>query len=274
MIKELLRKILPAWLRAARRNCGGYNRETELFGGYIAEVGAGEELWERRLNALIFANGVRKSTRIHRNAPILEELISKGTLQWDASAINILDIGASAGLDALGNLQAILNYVPVNQYVLGDLHTELHYDKMNRRVFDQDGKVVQQLFDDHFVNLNFEFKYAVEPLFHLVNILRTRRLRRKLLSARPHPEHTVTLSLVYPTVADSPVFSVRRVDVFEPISEKYDLIICMNLLQRRYFNEEKVLLGNSNLQKALTPGGFLLTGVTDNWQILAQKDSG
>jgi SAM-dependent methyltransferase len=272
MTKKILRKILPSWLGAARRNCGGFNRDTTLFAGYLSEEDAGEDLWIRRLNALIFANGVRKSTRLHRNAPILKELLGNGTLQWEKPSIRVLDIGASAGLDALSNLQALQQHQTVDRYVLGDLYTELLWDKRSNRVFDQDGKVVQQLLDNRFINLNFEFKYAIEPLFHLLNMANTRRWKQRLAGARPHPECAVTIPLVYPSVAANPLFTCQRVDVFGPMTEEYDLVICMNLLQRRYFSVKQIEQGNRNLLRSLTPGGILLTGVSDTWRVMTKNE--
>lgn len=274
MIKKRLRNILPPWLRVIRRNCGGYNRNTSLFAGHLSDGGSDEALWAGRLNALIFPNGVRKSTMSHRNTEIVNGLLNRGELQWNKEFITVLDMGASAGLDALGTLSALEKHIRVSRYVLGDRYTELLFDTRHNRVFDQDGAVIQQLQNNRFVNLYFEFKYSIEPLFHPWNILRTRHLRKRLTGVQPDPGHTIRIPLIHPTAAAHPLMTGCRADVFQPLTEKYDLIICMNLLQKRYFTEEQVALGIQNLKEGLAPGGFLLTGVTDDWQLLSHNQTG
>lgn len=272
MIKKMIKKMSPGWLIASRRNCGGFNSDTSLFAGRLAEKSINDVEWLQLVNALIFYNGVRKSTKFFRNAPIIEKLFSERAVSWERSPLNVLDIGASVGIDALGNLEAIQKFTTVKKYVLGDLFTELHYDVDRQLIFDQDDRLLQILFDDYFVNLNFEFKYHLEPLFHVRNIIKTKRMRRSQRVTEASGGERVIIPLVYPPVEKNPVFEASRINVFEPLTDKFDLIICMNLLQTRYFSRNMIELGNRNLISALSPGGYLITGVTDNYRIIGARD--
>lgn len=271
MIKKTIRKILPPWLRAIHRNCGGFNPDVTLFAGRLTSGEITDDKWLKMVNALIFENGVRKSTRFNRNAPVLERLIADGTLRWDKRGIKVLDMGASVGIDAIGNLKVLSKHFRVNRYTLGDLYTEIQYDTFTQRIFDQAGNIVQVLLPNGFITLNFEFKYRIEPLFHWQNRRKTLKLKKQLAGVKPNPDDTITIPLIYPPVKDNPVFTLEKVNVFEPMQEKYDLIICMNLLQPRYFPQQMIDLGNQNLLESLNPGGLLLTGVTDGYRVESRK---
>ncbi len=273
MIRKLLRKISPRWLIATGRNCGGFNRNTSLFAGKLADKEITDEEWLKLVNALIFYNGVRKSTKFWRNAPVLEKLLSDKTLQWNNKPIRVLDIGSSVGIDAIGNLEVLEKYTEVNQYVLGDLFTALEYDVSGQKIFDQDGRLVQILLDNCFVNLNFEFKYYLEPVFHILNLIKTWKIRNRNTAITPPAGGTIPIPLIYPPVIRNPLFHSSRINVFEPLDEKFDLIICMNLLQTRYFSRSMIELGNMNLAGALTSGGILVTGVTDSYRIIKTSET-
>lgn len=266
--KALLRRILPPWITAAKRDCGGINKHPELFGANLAQKELSNEAYVRMVNSLIFPNGVRKSTGIRRNAPLLATLLDSGQLGWDKPSIRVLDMGASIGMDATGNLEEIQKHIQVESYTLADLFTALLYDPERKLIFDQDGKVIQVMLDQSFASLYFEFKYRIEPLYHIANLIRTYLLRRKFKKIIPDPETTLEIPLVFPPVKEQPAFRVQRADVFKTIPGTYDLILCFNLLQPRYFTKEQIETGNDNLTEALNPGGFLVTGVTDTYQVV------
>jgi len=271
-LRKTIRKLIPRWLRGIRRNCGGYNPDHDLFAGRLLEQTLSDEQWVRLVNALIFPNGVRKSTRINRNANLLETLIHSGQLDALPQEINLLDMGASVGIDASGNLAVLEKFRKVNRYVMADLYTELLYDTEAQRIFDQDGHLLQQATSRGFIAFYFEFKYRIEPLFHWLNLQRTKRLRKKLMGATPNPAHTITIPLIYPKAQQHPYVQPLRANVFHPLQERFDLILCLNLLQPRYFTEAEIELGNKNLVEALKPGGLLITGVTDHYRLIHAEE--
>lgn len=169
-----------------------------------------------------------------------------------------------------GNIEVLERFIPVHSYCLGDLYTHIFFDPLQNIIFDQDENVIQVMTRNGFLTLNFEFKYRIEPLFHLRNRHITKKARRQYAEVKPS-ENVIKIHLLYPAAETHPQIEIRRINVFEPLEEKYDLILCMNLLQSRYFSEEMVALGNENLRKSLNSGGFLVTGVTDGFTVMAQK---
>lgn len=270
MIKNVLRKLLPAWLTAVKRNCGGINKNTSFFAGQLAKPDINDDEYLKIINALIFENGVRKSTKFNRNSELIRTLIAEKKIGWEKDSLTVLDVGASVGIDALGNLEALKIKYPVKEYVLGDLYTTILYDTANQLIFDEYGNVVQALFSDYFVTMNFEFKYWIEPLYHLYNIYKTKRLKKHFKDAVPAEKQTVIIPLLYKKVMSDNVFKQQKINVFEPLNRKFDLIICMNLLQPRYFKQELIESGNRNLINALNPKGYLITGVTDNYDVISE----
>ncbi len=266
-IRTWLKRILPPWLLAIRRNCGGRNRETSLFAANLLKPDLSESMYQRIASALIFSNGVRKSTHTGRNAPILQALFERKEIGFPG-IIRVLDIGASLGTDAISNLEVISRYVGVESYTMSDLYTNLLYDPDRKIIFDQDGNLLQVLGRRHFTSLNFEYKYRIEHLYHLFNRLYTARLKKRYQEVKPETGRIIHIPLVYPSLLSNPRFRTARMDVFQPIGERYDLIICMNLLQTRYFSHIMIEAGIKNLKNALFPGGFLLTGVTDQYRLI------
>ncbi len=261
-IKSLAKKILPPWLLAFRRHCGGFHRDPRFFAANLLDPDLPSAMYSRIASHLIFPNGVRKSTYPGRNATVLEALFAEGRFS-SATPLKVLDIGASFGMDSQSNLEAILKYCPVDSYVLGDLYTSLLYDPETGVVFDEEGNPVQVRLRQGFVNLYFEFKYPIEKIYHLINRYKTAKILKQYQGIKPNARKAITIPLFHPEVLQNPVFKTARLNVFGKIPDKFNLIICINLLQTRYFNEDKVAEGIRNLQNCLLPGGVLVTGVTD-----------
>lgn len=261
-IKNLARKVLPAWLLAIRRHCGGYHRDERLFAASLLNTDLPTDFYSRIASHLIFPNGVRKSTYTGRNAPLLEALFTKEGYQPNGP-LKILDIGASFGMDSMSNLNAISRYCEVESYTLADLYTEVLYDPEAGIIFDHNGIPVQVRRSKGFVNLWFEFKYPVEKFYHILNQYKTRRIIHQFKHKKPDPARVIPIPLFHPEVLKNSIFRTKQLDVFSPVPETYDLVICLNLLQTRYFDAEKVALGIQNLKNCLNTGGVLVTGVTD-----------
>lgn len=272
-LRKTLRLISPKWLRGIRRNCGGFNPDNSLFAGRLVEPDLLPGQWSKLVNALIFPNGVRKSTHPNRNANVITTVFESGAVDTLPGEITVMDMGASVGIDAAGNLEALQRFRKVHRYVLADLYTELLYDSGSQRIFDQDGVLLQQKTDRGFIALYFEFKYRIELLFHLFNVIRTREMRRRSANLAPDPEYTLLIPLVFPAAREKPEIETLRANVFQPLDNKYDLILCMNLLQKRYFPQADIDRGNQNLTLALNPGGVLITGVTDHYKVFGSDGS-
>ena len=68
-------------------------------------------------------------------------------------------------------------------------------------------------------------------------------------------------------------FGLQEIDVFQPIPERYELILSFNLLSLYYFTSDAISAGVRNLAASLSEGGFLIFG---NWESVAafQKKEG
>jgi hypothetical protein len=265
-VKQILKIALPPWLLAITRSCGGIHFGKSLFAGNLLSENLSEAAYSRIASHLIFPNGVRKSTYAGRNAPVISGVLQKRELNFD-HPLKVLDIGASFGMDSVGNLKAISQYFQVESYTLADLYTEIFYDKEKGLIFDQDKQVIQVEWKSYFAGLYFEFKYPIERIYHLLNIAITSCIRHKFRKVQPDSDHVISISLFHPEILKNQVFRTARLNVFDPVPAEYDLIICLNLLQTRYFSNEMIKKGIENLCSVLTPGGLLLAGVTDQVEI-------
>jgi chemotaxis methyl-accepting protein methylase len=57
-------------------------------------------------------------------------------------------------------------------------------------------------------------------------------------------------------------------NVFEPIDDRFDLVICMHLLVSRYFAQEQIERGIANLAASLAVGGSVVVGATEAFRVI------
>lgn len=263
-----LRAVAPHRLVSALSNCGGVNWASGRFAGNLAEKAISEDEFTAICHALIFPNGVRKTTTRGRNTALLRGLVDAGALEIPAGA-RVLDIGASGGLDALATVDLLSQYGEVARYVLGDLYTCVLYDRERGLVFDEDHNLLQVRQGSSFVSINFSYNFGFQRLTNLPKRLRPWVLRRQ--HAYQAGPNIVRLPLAHRELAidsaDSP-FELRRMNVFEPISDLFDLVICMHLLVPRYFTPQQIEAGTRNLSAALRVGGSLVVGATEDFRLI------
>jgi hypothetical protein len=259
-----LRPYIPDVVVSALSNCGGTNRSTSRFAGRLLD----EDLTERQLGAichsLIFGNGVRKTTELGRCASLVASELERGSLRTKRE-MSVLDIGASAGLDALVTRELLASRCAIKEYVLGDLHTHVLLDQERGLVFDEDHRLLQVRRRFSFVATNFSYNYRFQRLTNLPKRVRPWLLARshRFDASRP----VVRVPLVDRRVSGDD-FRLRRMDVFAPIEAKFDLIICMHLLVPRYFGPRAIEDGIANLSRALDVGGTLLVGAADRYRVV------
>jgi len=255
-------------------NCGGRNARTNRYAGRLVASLPDEE-FVAICHCLIFENGTRKTTERCRNLGILQDKLN-GRLNESKSRLSVLDAGASIGLDSLATIDWLQSRHSLQSYVLGDLYTHILIDENGGFVFDQDGGLLQVKGRSFFTAMNFSFQYGFQKYINLWNFVRTSRLKRTL-AGRSAPDSSVLVPLIHPSLKAAPfsgVVSSQRVDVFGKISGQYDLIVCMNLLVRRYFDTNEIAKGISNLADALAPGGVLVAGANDGGVVFARSSDG
>ena len=263
-----LRAQAPHRIVSVLSNCGGTNWASGRFAGNLADGTISEEEFTAICHALIFPNGVRKTTKRGRNTAVFRDLVDTGALTLPAAA-RVLDIGASGGLDALATLDLLSQRSVVSKYMLGDLYTCVLYDRERGLVFDEDHNLLQVRRGRSFVSVNFSYNFDFQRLTNLPKRIRPWLLRRRY-AYRAGP-NVVRLPLAHPQLAiDSPgsPFQLRRMNVFEPIADVFDLVICMHLLVPRYFAPQQIEAGIRNLSAAVAIGGSLVVGAAEDFRVI------
>src|SRR5262245_19348648 len=168
MIKlaDRIKRYVPSIIKNTLSNCGGINRRPERFAGCLMDKDLDDERYLAILHSLITPAGIRKTTTRSRNVDTLTELFDRGVLP-DRRSLKVLEIGASAGLDALSTLALLRQRYKVEVYVLGDLFTAVLYDPSRGLIFDENGQRLQVERKKDFVSINFSYNYAFQKITNL-----------------------------------------------------------------------------------------------------------
>lgn len=261
-----IEKIVPPFFLNLVNNCGGTNNDITAFAGNLLRNDLKDDEFIKICYSLILKNGVRKTTQPSRNLKAIENVI-RGNGNNFVAPIRILDIGASIGLDSLSTYNLLKNNYTIKEYILGDLYTEILFDKQRKLVFDQDGNLLQVMKGDYFVSIYFEFKFWYQRLANLHKFLRPYLLKKKY----KFQNHNIKpIKLISPALLNNclQVFRLQRLNVFEPIGDTYDIIICFHLLIKRYFSSDLISHAKQNLFNSLKIGGVLIVGEADNYEII------
>ncbi len=266
--------FVPESVKGAIASCGGWDPRGHRFAGNLARPDLTEQEFLGICDALILPNGTRKTTGPARNRLLLTQLCDRGLLAHAATPhVRVLDVGASAGLDALSNLEILSSVTKVDEYVLGDLHTAVLYDRARGLVFDEDGNLLQVRRGRGYVAMHFSYAFEFQRFTHAPKKLRPFVMRHSTAKDLRPPPDAERLPIVHPALRlgapDSP-FRVRRMDVFAPVPDRFDLVICLHLLVSRYFSPSKIEEGEKNLARALNVGGTLVVGSREDFRLVTR----
>src|SRR5512139_733306 len=109
------KSFVPESVKGAIASCGGWDPRGHRFAGNLARPDLTEQEFLGICDALILPNGTRKTTGPARNRLLLTQLRDRGLLVH-APHVRVLDVGASAGLDALSNLEILSSVTKVDEY--------------------------------------------------------------------------------------------------------------------------------------------------------------
>jgi hypothetical protein len=229
--------------------------------------------------ALVMRNGVRKSTHPMRQAAILTKVLSDPTCRLRTAAIRVLDLPSSTGVAALDNFATLSRHYRIRDYVLGDLFWHVLYDVDRQCIFDEDCNLLQvklkrRLFSIYRPARSGERYTALTRCWLLPFELMSRYLKAKYPYV--HSRGIVPIRLLHPDVEAgirAGKLTAKVMDVFKEIGDRYDVILCFNLLLRRYFPEDRIATGIQNLTHALYEHGLLILGDQESYAV-AQKRGG
>lgn len=266
------KRLVPESVKGAIASCGGYDSRGHRFAGHLARPDLTEAEFLGICDALILPNGTRKTTGPARNGVLVRQLLARQRLVHQPS-VRVLDVGASAGLDALTTCSLLRDVCTVDEYVLGDLHTAVLYDRARGLVFDEDGELLQVRRGKGYVAMHFSYAFEFQRITHAPKKLRPWILRATGATKLAPPLDAERLAIVHPALRlgtpESP-FRIKRMDVFAPVAERYDLVVCLHLLVSRYFSPATIRVGEENLARALTVGGTLLVGSREDFRLITR----
>lgn len=218
------------------------------------------------LYGLVMRNGVRRSTHPMRQNRILTKVLSDPRCRISPDAIKVLEVPCSTGVAALDNVAMLSGEYRIRTYVLGDLFFELHYDTERGCIFDEEFNLLQVKLKDRFFSIyrpersGRRYTYLSTVLLLPLELLSWYFRRRYVYSER---RPTVPVLLLHPDIqakVSAGELTVKQMDVFKDIGDKYDLILCFNLLLHSYFSHDQITQGVANLENALNEQGLLIMG--------------
>jgi hypothetical protein len=269
-LRARVRSMFPQKAASVLANCGGFNRRGERFAGNLLRTDLSSADYEAICHSLIMANGVRKTTSGSRNGMAVQAAIDTGRLPRHR-ALKVLDIGASFGIDAMSTYELLRSQVEVEQYTIGDLYPEVLYNPKRGLICDPDGKLLQSRMGSGFVSTYFSYNFAFQRFTNAFKRAHAAFVRRTYDTSET--EAWVRIPLVHHALRvnqpGSP-FGLQRMNVFDPIPGRYDLIICMHLLVARYFTSQQLESGIANLKNALSLGGALIVGAIEDFQVIVR----
>lgn len=229
------------------------------------------------VDQLTMANGVTKETYANRLEPSLSAVLSAVPLS--RSEIRVLDLPASTGAASLRSLAQLQERYRVTSYVLADKYQTILYDRARQCIYDEAENLLQVGFKLLFFSLHRVgtagdrytpvMKALALPHSVMAWFLRKRYpfrasdMYRRLLVVHPEAEQLL----------DRGVFHLQEMDVFQPISGRYDLILSFHLLNLWYFQEDAITTGIKNLAASLSDGGLLVVGNSESF-VAFQKQGG
>lgn len=248
----------------ARRAPDGRDQMAESFKGIM--------------DALVLRNGVRKSTHPMRQTRILTKVLSDPACRLHRAAISVLELPSSTGVTALDNLATLSAHYRIRDYILGDLFFQVLYDVDRQCIFDEDRNLLQVKFKKRFFSIyrpaRSGERYTRLTRFWLLPFaVLSRYFRAKYAYAETSTN--VPILLVHPDIAaeiGAGRLTAKKLDVFEPIGDRYDVILCFNLLLRHYFPPTRIASAIANLTDALHEQGLLIMGDETSYAVAQKRD--
>jgi hypothetical protein len=227
-------------------------------------------------DSIVLANGVRKTTCAGRQVKTLEQFLGRAERPREGSCIRVLDIPCSTGISSIDSYNVLRRHYEITSYTIADLCLEILYDPNSNCIYDRKGRLLQvggkrRFFSTYLSHSSSAEFTLLSKLLLAPNMIRSFRLRRR----HPiDPNSCEVLRLLHPETEqqiEQGVFTVREMDIFSvQCEDEFDLVLSFNLLQQNYFAPAEIAQGLQNLGKALTEGGFLITGNTESFAVMCK----
>ncbi|MEX2286549.1 MAG: hypothetical protein WD648_05615 [Planctomycetaceae bacterium] len=241
-------------------------------------TGDADPLLERLYNQLTIAHGIYKTTRRGRFCELDRVLLDDVRRRFvGIDTLRVHDLAASNGISSFELFNAIRAHRAVD-FQFSDLYDRLFVVRAPESqwdvVFDSSGAALQ------YVGRGFALcAKRGESRRYPINCLLKRMLDYSLLpraaeilaqarspAGRLAAGRVRDVLLLHPECVraqqDHSNLMFRRHDLFMPLAEQYHLVRAMNILNRGYFNDERIVAGVRACLQGLTEGGMLVVGRT------------
>jgi hypothetical protein len=262
---------IKSWLS----NNGGFNRRTQRFAGNLP-ASADRESREAILHSPILTNGVRRTTVSMRNHDVILSEVRRHFPP--ANELRVIDVGCSSGIDSLSTFRALSTDYTVTDFALADREHAVLYEESRGLICDEAGTPLQlKLPLRGFFSLHFSHNFKWQKLLTWPAQI-TAVILSKVI--RPLQHGAVSISLLDTSLFDSrgtllEPFRAVHFDVFSCTDvQQFDVILCFHLLVPRYFSIEKINLGKHNLLKHVAPGGLLIVGSVESYELWTRRPDG
>ena len=251
---------------------------------YLRSTGPGRRALSDQFNAiidnLVMQNGVKKTTYSMRQNGILSAVLSEKRCRIEKDRLKVLDVPSSSGTASLGLYEMLNKHYGISSYVLGDLYFKIYYDAERDCIYDEEWNLLQKKFKTQFFTVNRAHRSAdvhriiSHSLFLPFNLMSWYLKKRYRRTDRTRAD---SIRLLHPEIErrlHDGIFSIRKINVFEPIREQFDLIVSFNLLQKNYFPRPLIQKGIDNLTNALSENGLLIMGDTVSFSVSMKRKGG
>lgn len=206
------------------------------------------------INRLRVSNGTYKTTSLNRFGDIDDYLV--GILEKDR-CYTIHDLAVSDGTTAYELFETLSNGKIEFKLEASDKFNQITEYSLCRvkQFYDSDGKFIYGSFWGLVADKEFSVRFALSKVLGFV----LSSFRLKWNEAR-----ILLLSPVFQSyLADK--ISFKELDIFDrnQMSGSYDIIRCMNVLNRSYFTDETILKGLKNIRRMIKTGGLFVIGRTN-----------
>ena len=245
---------------------------------HASDGALGRALFETVIWDLEFASGICRTTRARRFGEVDELLLSLlGARGAPAGPLEIHDWAASDCGNSCDLAGKLFERFPAARVTASDItfHLVSARDARGREefIFEENGHPLQYIAPPFVIPLN-----RPAPRVGIVNrVMRTRALERARGMARDFPPpgdefvgpggwRFSRLSLVHPSAAamaaHDPRFRIVIHSIFSPLEARVDVIRTMNILNRRYFPDERIQAAAEAVFRSLREGGLWIVGRT------------
>lgn len=210
------------------------------------------EVYEHGLYSILLNNYTSKTTKFRRFKDIESD-----SLNFIDDNYVIHDIGVSSGITSLDFYKEIsVNYKNIDFYI-SDKYSHFYTSgRFIKSVFDVDMKLIHIYIWNILADKKLPLKYIISKYLSFVELF----IKNKNDN---HKKVSIFHNKIFDEIKKGNIKEIEY-DIFNTIiSNKFNFVRVMNLLNLAYFSEQRLLIALKNISLSIKNGGILLIGRTD-----------